>query len=220
MAVAQSKGRWKPGTQILLQDMWRDLLVTSRPVIVVEDAPEYLATYSHPGARIGSRAIKDRYSMSVEARVDAYTDATNAGYGELEERVAGDSHVLRLTPPDSWHSVWLFWAPDWQLKFWYVNLEMQARRTRGGVSTHDCALDIVEQPDMSWSFKDKDEFEELVRRGFFTATGTATIRTEADRMIEIIEQKRSPFSDGWESWRSDPSWPVPELPEDWRLVDR
>lgn len=63
---------WKPGTQILQQDLWGDKLITARPVTVVEDKP-------------------------------------------------------------------------------------------------DCpALDIRVEPDLSWSWKDRDEFDELVRRGWFT----------------------------------------------------
>ena len=78
------------------------------------------------------------------------------------------SHVLTLTPPDSGHAVWLFWSSDWEFKSWYVNLQSPLRRVRQGVQLHDHVLDIVVSPDLSWTWKDTDEFEELIARGFFS----------------------------------------------------
>ena len=68
---------------------------------------------------------------------------------------------------------------------------------------------------MSWSWKDEDEFEILVSRGFFGVDQALSIRAEAARMVHTIESVGSPFCDGWEDWRPDPSWPVPRLPNDW-----
>ena len=82
--------------------------------------------------------------------------------GELRDVITSGNHVLTFTPPNSWHSVWLFWSPDWQFKTWYVNFQSPLRRLRRGVQIHDYALDIVVRPDMSWSWKDVDEFEELI----------------------------------------------------------
>lgn len=31
----------------------------------------------------------------------------------------------------------------------------------------------------------------------------------------MINAWGAPFSDGWEHWRPEPHWPVPELPADW-----
>ena len=89
---------WEPGTQILQQDLWGKRLVTSRPVTVVKDAPEYLALYTHPNAPYRSGVIKDRYSMSVSQRIDIYMEMLNPGVSQLEERASGDYHVLTLIP--------------------------------------------------------------------------------------------------------------------------
>ena len=209
--------RWEPGTQILQQDLWGGRLVTSRPVTVVEDVPDYLALYTHPKAPFRSAVIRDRYSIPVSERIDKYMDMINPDVGQLEERVSGDYHVLTLTPPDSWHSVWLFWTVQWQVQSWYVNLQTPIRRTSRGILVQDCALDIAVEPDMSWSWKDEDEFIELTNRGFFTDRQISSIRGEADRMVQVIENSASPFSDGWEEWRPNMSWPVPEIPEDWHV---
>ena len=218
MSVLKEPIHWESGTQILLQSIWGSRLVTSRPVTVVEDVPSNLATYTHPNAPFRSIAIKDRYSLPVSQRVDIYMENLNPEAGELEERVSGDFHLLALTPPDSWHSVWLFWSADWQFENWYVNLQPPIRRTRRGVIVGDCALDIVVKPDLSWSWKDEDEFAELIDRGFFRDAEVSSVRAEADRMVKVIEDRGPPVSDGWEKWRPEPRWPVPEVPEDWDVL--
>ena len=100
-------------------------------------------------------------------------------------------------------------------KIWYVNFQSPIRRVRQGVQLHDHALDIVVQPDMSWSWKDEDEFEVLASRGFISVEQVSSIRAEAARIGSAIESVGSPFCDGWEDWRPDPSWPIPRLPEYW-----
>ncbi len=206
---------WKPGTQVVQDEMWGKGIGTARPVTVVEDLPGHIALYSHPSTPIASRGIESRYSLSLSERIGLYIERLDPSAGDFEDRVSSDGHVLTLTPPNSWHSVWLFWTAEWQFKTWYVNFQSPARRTPRGIHFHDYALDMVVRPDMSWSWKDTDEFEELIARRFFTAEQVSSIRAEADLMVRTIESGGSPFCDGWESWRPDGSWPTPRLPGDW-----
>jgi len=196
--------------------MWDEWIVLARPVTVVEDSETHIALYSHPMTPTASRVIEDRYSLDVSERIDIYMQMLGSNNTEeFRERTSPDNHVLTLTPPNSWHSVWLFWDSDWQFQNWYVNLQAPIRRIGRGIQVHDYALDIIVRPDMTWSWKDMDEFDELVARGFFTAEQESSIRAEADRMVATIERCGVPFSDGWEKWRADRRWPIPRLPEDW-----
>ena len=115
--------------------------------------------------------------------------------------------------------MWLFWDLRWRVICWFVNLQSPIRRTTKGIVVRDHALDIRVEPDLSWSWKDKDEFDELVRRGWFTDEEQASVLAEAERMARIVSEKGPPFLDGWEGWRPDSSWPVPILPDDWDLLD-
>ena len=54
---------WKPGTQVVQDEMWGKGIGTARPVTVVEDLPGHIALYSHPSAPIASRGIESRYSL-------------------------------------------------------------------------------------------------------------------------------------------------------------
>ena len=206
---------WNPGEQIVQYEMWGESIVTARPVTVVEDLSRHIALYSHPGVKTVSRGIENRYSLSLSERIDLYIERLDPSVEEFRNKVASNYRVLTLTRPNSWHSVWLFWSSKWQFKSWYVNFQPPLRRVGNGVKLHDYALDIVVRPDMSWSWKDVDEFEGLVSRGFFTVEQESSIRAEADRMVKTIEVGGPPFCDGWENWRPDQSWPVPRLPNDW-----
>ena len=211
---------WKPSDQIVLYEVWGRGIAGARPVTVVADVPSHLALYSHPGATIATRGIPDRRSLSLSERIDMMTRGVDPNLGDFREVVTpSHSHVLTLTPPDSGHAVWLFWSSDWEFKSWYVNLQSPLRRVRQGVQLHDYVLDIVVSPDMSWTWKDTDEFEELISRGFFSAEQEAWIRDEAARMVRTIESVGQPFCDGWPDWRPDASWAVPRIPGDWFDVD-
>ncbi len=207
---------WSVGTQIVQYEMWGERIVLARPVTVAEDSSTHLALYSHPKTPTASRVIENRYSLEVSERIDIYMQMLDSDdVEEFRKRTSPNNHVLTLTPPNSWHSVWLFWDSEWRFENWYVNLQAPIRRLRRGVQVHDYALDIIVRPDMTWSWKDEDEYEELIARGFFTLEHESSIRAEADRMIATIERCGVPFSDGWENWRADQHWPVPRLPEEW-----
>ena len=211
---------WKHGDQIVLYEMWGRGIAGARPVTVVEDVPTQLALYSHPGVTIATRGHPNWRSLSFSERIDLMIRGVDPSLGTFREFVTpSHSHVLTLTPPDSGHAVWLFWSSDWEFKRWYANLQSPLRRVRQGVQLHDYVLDIVVSPDMSWTWKDMDEFEELIARGFFSAEEAASIRAEAARAVRTIESVGRPFCDGWPDWRPDASWAVPRLPDDWFDVD-
>ncbi len=210
--------RWKPGAQILQQEMWGARVGALRPVTVVEDLPERLALYSHPNTPIVSCGVENRRAIGLSERIDLYLEMLDPSVAEFERRVSSNQHVLTLTPVGSWHSIWLFWTAEWRFQSWYVNFQSPVRRIADGIQIHDYALDMVVRPDLSWEWKDVDEFEELISRGFFTDEQAASIRAESDRAVKVIESGGPPFRDGWEDWRPAPTWPVPCLADNWAEI--
>ena len=206
---------WQSGTQIVQFEMWGEGVGTARPVTVVRDTASYIALYSHPRTRIVTRGLENRGTLELRERIDLYMEALDPHVGEFRDVVSSGKNVLTITRPDSWHSVWLFWSSEWEFENWYVNLQSPIRRLNHGVAHHDFILDIVVQPDMSWAWKDMDEFNELAARGFFTNDQKTRIRDEADKMAATIDSRGAPFSDGWENWRPDFAWPTPSLPNNW-----
>jgi hypothetical protein len=138
----------------------------------------------------------------------------------LADAVWTDSRMLYLMTPGAAHSVHLWWkAPDWSFGGWYVNLQEPIRRTRLGFDYMDQTLDIVIEPDLSWHWKDEHEIDGALATGFLTPEQARAIRAEGERVIERLEARAAPFSDGWEQWHPDPDWPIPELPAGWDSLD-
>ncbi len=211
---------WKPGSQIVQYEMLGKGIGLARPVTVVDDGPGHVAFYSHPLTPMVTRGVDNYRSLELSERIELRRRMLDPRVGEFREATTPDNHVLTLTPRDAWHSVMLFWTSGWQFEMWYVNLQSPIRRLRHGVQSHDLALDIVVRPDMSWSWKDKDEFELLASRGLISVDHVSAVRAEAARMVRRIESVRPPFCDGWEHWRPDPSWPIPQLPNGWSDLGR
>lgn len=210
----QRDGRWQPGTVILQYEYWRHKLVAVRPVTVVEDTEALLALYVPAGAPFlfGRWDAPSRTQLPVAERLRVYLSPDPP---VLEQRIVR-SHVLTLNPPGAHHSFKLFWDHDWNLKTWYVNLELPFQRISGGIVHRDLFLDLVVTPDLAWTWKDEDEFEALRAAGGLSAEECRLIQAEGLRMVERIEARAWPFGSPWPNWYPDPAWPAPSLPPDWR----
>jgi hypothetical protein len=44
------------------------------------------------------------------------------------------------------------------------------------------------------------------------------MRADGERAVRRILDREPPFDRDWTTWRPDPSWPVPILPEGWDRV--
>ena len=117
---------------------------------------------------------------------------------------------LCLARPGRAHSIYLFWRGEGELEHWYVNFEQPLRRTPLGFDTFDEKLDLIVRPDGSYRWKDEDELEQAAAVGLLDPEA---VRSEAARVLQ-----EWPFPTGWEAWRPDPTWPVPQLPEGWDRV--
>ena len=196
--------RWQPGDVAVLRYITR--------------------TDARPGATWPCRLVDDRDDLLALYIAQGTTFKEWQPSPGAPDRRLEDTHwrgdVLRLMFPGRWHSIWLFWRSDEQRSFrgYYVNFEEPFRRSAIGFDTNDHALDLLVAPDLTWSWKDVDDFEDRVRRGLYSAPFAAAVRAEAQRGIAAIESRASPFCDGWEEWRPDPVWEVPRLPPTWETA--
>jgi hypothetical protein len=215
MAVAPLGGQhWAPGSQILWRFVRDGEVRTVRPMTVVEDRPDLLVAWLASGTPIQRSSLPD----GSEIRSAALAERFRVGRRPMPSVWHGTG-ILKLLPWGSAHSVWLFWDPGWSLRGWYVNLEAPHRRWSRGVDTTDHVLDIWVTPDRRWEWKDEDEFAAAQMAGRFTGEESAAIRAEGQRVADSIERWAPPFSDGWEGFRPDPAWPVPQLPAGWDNPD-
>jgi uncharacterized protein len=201
---------WAPGTHILWRFVRDNQARTVRPMTVALDRPDLLVAWLEGGTPIQRSSLPD----GSDIRSVDLSQRFRLGRRPMPSVWHGTG-ILKLLPWGAAHSVWLFWEPGWKLRGWYVNLESPHRRWSRGVDTTDHVLDLWVTPDRRWEWKDEDEFAEGLAAGRFTAAEAAEIRAEGQRVVEVIERWGSPFCDGWENFRPDPSWPIPELPPGW-----
>jgi uncharacterized protein len=191
---------WSPGDVALVRFIRYGQVRRATPHIVVADDGELAVLYVPLGAP-GKAAVGDGSPIRGQA------DRRWA----LRDHVWDRFRVLRLFRP-----IELFWDGDTdEFAFWYVNIQEPVRRTTLGFDTDDLVLDLWIEPDGSWRWKDEDELDEAVRLGRFEAVEAAEIRAEGERVLAAW-----PFPTGWEDWRPDASWQLPQLPPGWDEVLR
>jgi hypothetical protein len=194
--------RWQPGETAVLR------------YITMRDG--------RPGTTWPCRVICDREDLVALFIPGGVTYKTWMPHSPTAERTLGDgrwrSDVVRLLFPGRWHSVWAFLqARDGTRRFsgYYVNFEEPFRRTAIGFDTNDHTLDILVAPDLTWTWKDRDDFETRVQQGVYSEEFAGEVRAEAARVVAALESCSSPFVDGWDRWIPDPTWEPPVLPPTW-----
>ncbi len=206
---------WEPGTVVLWRSVKDGVVDVATPYRVVRDEDGLVALYLCPGTRGRRRKGRRGGPSGRQMLPDGWT-------GEYEEYVWHTNRALFLHRPGDAHSIGLFWREaDGEFRNWYVNLEAPWRRSPVGFDTWDHALDLVVAPDLSsWQWKDEHEFAWWQEVGIISPAEAAAIRAEAERAIDALERRSSPYCDGWERWRPDPSWtPLTEMPANWDLME-
>ena len=193
---------WSEGDVALLRFIRYGKVRRASPHVVVSDSPELVALHIDVG---------------TPAKVAAWDGRPIRGQADrdwaLRDHVWSSYRVLRLIRWGEPHSLELFWREDGSLAGWYVNLQEPLRRSRLGFDTDDLVLDIWIEAEGSWQWKDADELEEAVRLGRFAPAEAAAIRADGERVLAA-----RPWPTGWEDWRPDPAWPLPQLPPGWDVV--
>jgi hypothetical protein len=189
---------WRDGDQILIRHVHPARVVQALPATVAEFRPEQVATWIAPGTPIVyPRALRNEVLLPPDE------------WG-VDRRNWFGTGVLDLTRPGRAHMIRHFWSPEARFRGWYVNLQDPLVWTARGWDTTDQQLDLWVYPDGSHTWRDEDHLEQAVEHGMFTPDEAEAVWAEGRRVLD-----EWPFPTGWEEWRPDPDWPVPELPDDW-----
>jgi predicted RNA-binding protein associated with RNAse of E/G family len=139
--------------------------------------------------------------------------------GQPRELVEGDwrRDTLRLMFPGKPYSIWLFWEGEPRVfTTYYVNFEEPFRRTAVGFDTNDHALDIMVAPDLTWRWKDRDEFEGLIAAGHFSPELGEAVEETAREVLALVDAGSAPFDASWCDWTCPDDWEIPALHPRWR----
>jgi len=194
------------------REFWRGRLWAARPLTVVDDREDGLLLWIPQGTlrKVPVTPPTRSDPPSLDDRIIENLARCDWDHGDH----AWDVSSLWIVRPGDWHAVWVSWLAGAHYG-WYVNFQMPYRRTERTIDAMDLMLDIVAEPDLSWRWKDREQFNEILKRGVFDEEIGTRVRDEAEAVIERIERRDPPFCESWPMWRPDPSWPRPVLPGDW-----
>ena len=185
-------------TDAALREVWRGRVWRIVSCRIVEDTPGRVVLWLPRGSPGKYAARPD--GSEIRIPTDEWV---------LADRAASRD-ALAVFRPGGRHSIWHFWRDDGSLDHWYVNFEQPLRRTAIGFDFVDEKLDLIVEPSGDWRWKDEDELDQAARLGLVDAD---EVRAEAERVLS-----EWPFPTGWEEWRPDPDWEVPQLPLGWDAV--
>lgn len=174
---------------------------------LVQDSADEVVVYHPPGAPIRTRDARKGgpHDRVVLEMLDGFSDRTWTTWRRLTLRRTSEAHSVSLF----WHD-----AED-RFHWWYIDFVSPLRRTRAGFDFVDHGIDLILDPDMaSWRWKDADELDWYVEHGRYTSAEARAIREEGDRAVAQLRGERERF-ERWRSWRPDPAWPLPSLPDGW-----
>jgi Protein of unknown function (DUF402) len=196
--------RFESGQTIALRQTWSGRVWAARPATVVEDAPEQTMLFVPAGTGWMAPFLDGQRLKIPQAEFEL-----------APLRYEDEIHVLSFAWPHTWYAVLLLLRSDWSPDSWYVNLEEPLRRTAIGFDTLDHELDVIIELDGSWRWKDEDDLAEAIRRGVIRAQDEPRMRADGERAVRRILDREPPFDRDWTTWRPDPSWPIPVLPDGW-----
>ncbi len=207
---------WQPGQTVVHQEYWNDRMWAARPLTVVEDTRRRTLLWIPQGT---IRKVPITPPGGADPPTISDRAIANLGHGDwaLGEHEWDVSSLWILRPGD-WYSIWVSWKANGDHLGWYVNVQRPMRRNPVGFEAMDLMPDVVVEPDLSWRWKDLDEFEEILQLQIFDQELGSRARRAALGVIADIEAHSSPFSERWPSWRPEPQWPVPTLTDGWDQI--
>jgi hypothetical protein len=208
--------RLESGRIILHRNMRHGRIGWVRVARVVSDDERGLLLWIDRGSPVVNEVADDGRGMRAMPFAEWIGRSYRLSHGSWQ-----GPPVLKLLPTGMAHSVWWFRDDAGRFSNWYVNLEEPAVRWNdgeaAGVDMVDQDLDVVVRPDLSWEWKDEEEFaERLDHPRHYWVFDEAAVRAEGERVIKMAEAGEFPFDGTWCDFVPDPSWSVPTtLPEGW-----
>ncbi len=205
-----------PGSTIVRRDVFDGRVWSALPGRVLSDDGAALVFGYWPGSEglVPTSWIDWVRSGDEERRADAFADLAG-GQWTLGRWTWQWTNVVHTTAAGQWFSVNSFFsATSGERICWYVNFERPHVRTSQGIDTFDLLLDLVVQPDLTWSWKDEGEFEHGCRIGLISSTEREAVQVAQDEVIGLVETQGGAFAESIDTWRPKATWPTPELPPD------
>ncbi|MBV6452693.1 MAG: hypothetical protein MHPDNHAH_03455 [Anaerolineales bacterium] len=205
---------WKPGDAIAWRGISNGRPWHAHSAIVVSDTPEEMVNVLLPGSESfmepsyikGKKSARRRWSFSKND-------------WELVRYEWHTNRVLAITEPERYYSIMLFWNESRnEFVGYYVNFQLPFVRSHCGIDSLDLDLDIDINPDLSFVWKDEDDYQTSIAQGAIIPEWIAGIELAKPEILDRIENRKYPFDGSWLDWMPNSEWSPPKLPEGWDKV--
>jgi uncharacterized protein len=108
--------------------------------------------------------------------------------------IEAGTHSTEFFWTDRWYSVFRFQTPDGRLLRFYCNINTPARLADGVLSFVDLDVDVLVNPDYSFTVLDEDEFDLHAELYAYPPAYRDNVRRALDELIHLIDSRQFPFS--------------------------
>ena len=107
--------------------------------------------------------------------------------------IEAGTHSTEYFWTDRWYSVFRFQTPDGRLLRFYCNINTPARLCDGVLSFVDLDVDVLVEPDFSYTVLDEDEFELHNELYAYPQSYRENVRRALDELLRLVETRGFPF---------------------------
>jgi len=206
---------WNYGEVVALRGM-----IGQRPWIVqscllVKDTPQEVALLLLPGAECimpESYIHRNHDDGYIWKR---WQESRATVWNQVPFTWQTNRFLILLEPQKYYASIYIWEHASNVFQCYYINFQLPFARSHCGFDTLDLDLDIVVAPDLSWQWKDVDEYERGINDGGILPAWVQSIESAQPEIFEKIEKKKYPLDGAWLNWQPNPDWSPPGLPSDW-----
>jgi uncharacterized protein len=95
---------------------------------------------------------------------------------------------------DRWYAVFVFTSPDKRLRNYYCNIHTPPEFSESTLRFTDLDVDIIVNPDLSYTVADEEEFGINSTRYNYSAEIRSRVAEALSLIIDDIDKRRSPFN--------------------------
>ena len=99
-----------------------------------------------------------------------------------------------------------------------MNFQLPFRRSHYGINTLDLDLDLIIHPDLSYEWKDVEDYQKAIKEEVISPECALGIAEAKKGILDKLEKRQYPYDGSWLNWTPDPGWSPPKLPENWDKI--
>lgn len=205
---------WKPGDTVVWRGIYRDRVWHATPTTVVRDITDELVLVLTPGTSCMAEENYAKNRKNGKRRWDFKLEDWR-----LEHFIWHTNRLLFILEPEKFYSPILFWNHETnRFLCYYINFQLPFQRRPSAINTLDLDLDLIINPDLSYEWKDVDDYEKGIETGVILPEWVDQVESAKIEVLDTLKKRQYPFDGSWLGWTPEPNSLPPELPESWDQI--